>query len=75
MSPPSRPTRTILLLCVSALVLSACGDSAKLPEDATIGPNPTLPEPRTSLIPTVDIAPAKGWPGSAPCRHRRAGLP
>jgi glucose/arabinose dehydrogenase len=67
MSPPSRPTRTILLLCVSALVLSACGDSAKLPEDATIGPNPTLPEPRTSLIPTVDIAPAKGWPdGTTP---------
>jgi Glucose / Sorbosone dehydrogenase len=55
------------LLCVSALVLSACGDSAKLPEDATIGPNPTLPEPRTSLIPTVDIAPAKGWPdGTTP---------
>ena len=43
-------------------MLSACGDSAKLPEEATIGPNPTLPEPVSTLIPTVDIAPAKGWP-------------
>ena len=62
MSPASRPARTVLLLCAAAFVLAACGDSAKLPEEASIGPNPTLPEPRTSLIPTVDIAPAKGWP-------------
>ena len=34
----------------------------KFPETATVGPNPTLPEPVTTLIPTVDIAPAKGWP-------------
>lgn len=26
------------------------------------GPSPELPEPSTSLVPTVDIAPAKGWP-------------
>jgi glucose/arabinose dehydrogenase len=52
----------ILAIVASALALSACSDSAKVPEEATVGPNPTLPEPRTSLIPTVDIAPAKGWP-------------
>jgi glucose/arabinose dehydrogenase len=52
----------ILTLVTSALVLSACSDSAMVPEEATVGPNPTLPAPRTSLIPTVDIAPAKGWP-------------
>ena len=51
-----------LLACCAALVLSACGDSAKLPEEASVGPDPTLPPPVTSLIPTVDIAPAKGWP-------------
>ena len=60
MSATSR--RTLLMLCASALLLSACGDSAKLPEEASVGPNPTLPQPVTSLIPTVDIAPAKGWP-------------
>jgi glucose/arabinose dehydrogenase len=51
----------------AALLLSACGDSAKVPQEATVGPNPTLPEPASSLIPTVDIAPARGWPdGVAP---------
>ena len=54
--------RILLMLCASALLLSACGESAKLPEEAAIGPNPTLPEPVKTLIPTVDIAPAKGWP-------------
>ena len=34
----------------------------KFPKQATVGPNPTLPEPVITLIPTVDIAPAKGWP-------------
>ena len=42
--------------------LAACGDTAKLPEDASIGPNPPLPEPTKTLIPTVNIASAKGWP-------------
>ena len=27
-----------------------------------MGPNPTLPEPTRTLIPTVKVAPAKGWP-------------
>ena len=32
-----------------------------------MGPSPALPPPRTALIPTVLIAPAKGWPeGAAP---------
>ena len=26
------------------------------------GPNPKLPEPSSSMIPTLNIAPAKGWP-------------
>jgi glucose/arabinose dehydrogenase len=52
----------VLLACCAALALSACSDSAKLPEEASVGPDPVLPPPVTSLIPTVDIAPAKGWP-------------
>jgi glucose/arabinose dehydrogenase len=55
-------TRELAALGVFASLLSACGESSKIPETATIGPNPTLPEPVTTLIPTVDIAPAKGWP-------------
>ncbi|GAB3550186.1 sorbosone dehydrogenase family protein [Noviherbaspirillum agri] len=42
--------------------LAACGDTAKLPAQAGFGPEPTLPPPSRSAIPTVKIAPAKGWP-------------
>jgi glucose/arabinose dehydrogenase len=49
-----------LLILVTAL--AGCADRARLPESATTGPNPTLPEPAEALIPTVKIAPAKGWP-------------
>ena len=43
-------------------VLAGCGDKSTLPAGAGIGPAPQLPAPKRSLIPTVDIAPAKGWP-------------
>lgn len=46
-------------------VLSACGDVASLPVSAGMGPNPTLPAPNKSVIPTVNIAPAIGWPNTA----------
>ena len=49
-------------LAVLFLTLAACGDRSQLPMDAQFGPEPTLPEPTTSLIPTIKIAPAKGWP-------------
>jgi glucose/arabinose dehydrogenase len=52
--------RPFLLLCVATL--AGCAETARLPESATIGPDPTLPEPTRTLIPTVKIAPAKGWP-------------
>jgi hypothetical protein len=42
--------------------LVACGDTALLPPEAGMGSNPTLPQPVKRLIPTVNIAPAKGWP-------------
>lgn len=42
--------------------LVACGDTAVLlPEDG-MGISPTLPMPVSRLIPTVNIAPAIGWP-------------
>jgi len=44
------------------LMLAACGDRATLPIEAGIGPQPTLPSPHSTLLPTVNIAPAKGWP-------------
>src|SRR6185436_1040872 len=57
--------RNPLHLILFSVILAACGEIAKLPETAGIGPNPTLPPPRSTLIPTVHIAPAKGWPAGA----------
>jgi glucose/arabinose dehydrogenase len=48
-----------LLLLV---LVSGCGDAAKLSVAAGTGPQPVLPEPVTSWLPTVNIAPARGWP-------------
>ncbi|MGH8612084.1 MAG: PQQ-dependent sugar dehydrogenase, partial [Gammaproteobacteria bacterium] len=54
---------TLLLLAgISMLGTAACGERATLPVQAGIGPQPTLPSPNPTLIPTVNIAPAKGWP-------------
>ena len=52
--------RFILFVCLTS-TLVACGDKATLPVKAGIGPDPTLPPPRHTLLPTVKIAPAKGW--------------
>ena len=48
-----------LLLLAS---LAACGHAADLTFDAGTGLNPRLPAPESSVIPTVNIAPAIGWP-------------
>jgi glucose/arabinose dehydrogenase len=48
-----------------ALLLAGCGDNSQLPEQASTGSNPTIPAPQKSYIPTVNIAPAKGWPDGA----------
>lgn len=56
--------RYSLLFTVLAIALTACGEEARLPVSAGVGPHPQLPPPNPTLIPTVNIAPAKGWPGN-----------
>ena len=52
-----------LVLCaLGAAALAGCGDMARLPEGASIGPSPQLPAPTRRLIPTVHIAEAASWP-------------
>jgi glucose/arabinose dehydrogenase len=59
--------RLPLAIAVLLFPLAACGEQATLPLSAGFGPNPTLPPPRETPIPTVVIAPAKGWQaGAAP---------
>jgi glucose/arabinose dehydrogenase len=48
-------------LLAAILPLTACGKNSELPEQATYGPHPVLPEPSPSLLPILDVAPAKGW--------------
>ena len=43
----------------------ACGSGARLPLSAGTGAHPELPAPATSLIPTVNVATATGWPPGA----------
>jgi glucose/arabinose dehydrogenase len=59
--------RHIVLSCllVYPVILSGCGEMATLPEQAGMGSHPTLPPPNPTLLPTVNIAPAKGWPAGA----------
>lgn len=52
----------VLLSCGA---LAACGDTAQVAEPSTVGASPTLPEPSPTLIPTVNVAEAKGWPSGA----------
>ncbi|MDY7531691.1 sorbosone dehydrogenase family protein [Pseudomonas sp. Bout1] len=59
-------TRLALLIMVAG-TLAACGESSTLQVSDGTGPSPKLPEPNRTLIPTVNIAPAIGWPeGSKP---------
>ncbi|WP_296252554.1 PQQ-dependent sugar dehydrogenase [Pseudomonas sp. UBA4194] len=55
---------TLILLAAG---LAACGETSSLQVSDGTGPSPKLPEPNKTLIPTVNIAPAVGWPeGSKP---------
>src|SRR5688500_2865986 len=61
-SPFMNPGRRALSSAIVMLGLAACGESATLPVAAGVGPAPELPPPEETLIPTVNIAPATGWP-------------
>ncbi len=47
---------------VAEMLLSACGDMARLPVAAGMGPTSELPAPRSSLLLRANIAPAQNWP-------------
>lgn len=50
-----------LFLGLLALATAACADTAKLPVEAGQGPNPQLPAPIHSTVPTLNAASAVGW--------------
>jgi glucose/arabinose dehydrogenase len=59
---------------MAAVVAAGC-ESATLPLSAGVGPNPVLPPPNPTPVPTVHFAPAKGWPpGVTPIAARGASV-
>ena len=57
--------RRALFAITVALIAAGCGGVARLPVEAGTGPDPALPPPATSLLPTVHVAKATGWPAGA----------
>jgi glucose/arabinose dehydrogenase len=57
--------RSKLAAMAATAMLVGCGDVATLPVSAGTGPNPTLPAPHQTLLPTVNVAPAQGWADGA----------
>jgi glucose/arabinose dehydrogenase len=54
-----------MLATMLLLGLGGCTDTATLPESAGVGPTPVLPPPHATMIPTFNVAKAKGWPAGA----------
>ena len=56
-----------MALLAATLLLAACGETANLSVAEGTGPSPKLPAPTKTLLPTINIADATGWPeGAAP---------
>jgi glucose/arabinose dehydrogenase len=56
-------TRELLSIGLAAAITmtAACSNTSGFDEVQGYGPNPTLPEPDTSLIPTINVVTAEGW--------------
>ncbi len=57
-----RPFTFIAAPLLCAACAGGCGGESALSADAGVGPRPVLPAPSSTLIPTLNIAPATGWP-------------
>src|SRR3954471_16882635 len=58
----------LLAVCIGALTLplASCKDAQDtVTAEQSSGASPTLPAPQSSMLPTVNIATAKGWPSGA----------
>ena len=60
----SKIPRRAAWLPVVMMSLAGCGATARLPVSDGIGPKPVLPEPSSSLFPTVNVVSARGWSGN-----------
>ena len=59
---PSPRQTSLFTLGLLTILLAACGADSRQAVSAGYGANPDLPAPSSTLLPTVNIAIAKGWP-------------
>ena len=50
-----------LAATLAAVLLASCAERATLPASAGFGPNPELPPPRSSFLPTLSVPKAEPW--------------
>jgi glucose/arabinose dehydrogenase len=50
------------IFVILACAMSSTAQSQSVSPPSTVGPSPQLVKPESSLVPTVNIAPATGWP-------------
>jgi glucose/arabinose dehydrogenase len=55
----------VAIAAASLIALAGCGETARLRVEDGSGANPQLPEPNRTLIPTLNVAKAVGWPAGA----------
>ena len=72
---PLRSLWRSLFFVVVTLTLTGCASTARLQVADGTGPQPVLPAPNVSLIPTIDVVEAKGWPaGTTPIATQGLGV-
>jgi glucose/arabinose dehydrogenase len=61
------PNHAVIAACVAtlALPLAGCNDQATVASGEDFGPSPKLVQPKSSLIPTINVAKATSWPEGA----------
>ena len=52
----------LIILVAVVVKLVVFPERAELPVEAGMGSDPELPKPNKTLMPTVNVAPATGWP-------------
>jgi glucose/arabinose dehydrogenase len=67
----SRHLLLVILFASLTLPLGACNERESATVEQTFGPSPALTEPETSILPTINVAKAIGWPaGGKPVAAR-----
>ena len=60
-----RLSKTAFVAAALMALLGGCGHTADLTVAQGTGPAPVLPEPTKTLLPTINVADAEGWPAGA----------